>query len=473
MDYIIVGGGPTGISLAYVLGINGYKITLLESQKQLGGSWNSQWVDKKYWSENSPRVLAFSGYTKKFLKDIGIKNSDLEDVYGTKFMTTLKFIKFFFKNMSFKDYFIILKGIIKYGFTQSNKTLEDFLNNESFSLSGRKALTVMCITICDTPKNTNINNFIGIIRDFLSISLDDEGLKQYKNANKWHKLFTKKLEHHSNVKILKQTQVIKLLYKNNRVTGVVYKDKNNTILNLMGSKIVLCTQSSGLKSIIGNSDTIIKNNWISYKWFENWVDNTYYSGFGFQLHFKEKIKYPEDWCWSCMGDWYVIILPSSKWLTEKSKDPLIKTVWSCCIVDMDSKSKRLNKSANNCTKEQVLKECLLQIKDSYKIPDPHKITTSIGLSKISNKWESRNTGFTSKNLGYLPMRGRIPNLFALGCFTETNRWGVSNKELAIASTVKYLKQFEPHLKGFHNKSYFNVKTLFIVCFVIVLIFLMQ
>ena len=57
----------------------------------------------------------------------------------------------------------------------------------------------------------------------------------------------------------------------------------------------------------------------------NWVQNTYYGGFGFQLHFQEKVKFPESWCWSCDSDWVIIILPVSNWLKCVSKKYNIQT----------------------------------------------------------------------------------------------------------------------------------------------------
>ena len=64
MSYCIVGGGPSGLSLAYVLAINNYKVTLIERDDKLGGSWKSDWEDGLYFSENSPRVLSLSPYIK-------------------------------------------------------------------------------------------------------------------------------------------------------------------------------------------------------------------------------------------------------------------------------------------------------------------------------------------------------------------------------------------------------------------------
>ena len=56
MKYTIVGSELTGLSLAYVLGLNGIKVDLIEQSNKLGGSWNSGWIENQYWTENSPRV---------------------------------------------------------------------------------------------------------------------------------------------------------------------------------------------------------------------------------------------------------------------------------------------------------------------------------------------------------------------------------------------------------------------------------
>ena len=72
MKYTIIGSGPTGLSLAYILGINGYNIDLIEQSSTLGGSWNSEFIDKDFWSENSPRVIVTGKYTKYLLQNIGM-----------------------------------------------------------------------------------------------------------------------------------------------------------------------------------------------------------------------------------------------------------------------------------------------------------------------------------------------------------------------------------------------------------------
>ena len=55
-------------------------------------------------------------------------------------------------------------------------------------------------------------------------------------------------------------------------------------------KVFLCTQSNGLYPILKNSSIEIKNNWMSIDKMKNWSENTFYSGFGFQLHFDKEMQ---------------------------------------------------------------------------------------------------------------------------------------------------------------------------------------
>ena len=122
MKYVIVGAGPTGLSLAYVLANNGYEVDLIEKDTQLGGSWNAQWVEGKYFSESSPRVLLYPSEFFNFLFDIGMTIDDFSNIYGNIFQTTSKFTSFFVKHFSLSDYSILIQGIIYNNLTSKEST---------------------------------------------------------------------------------------------------------------------------------------------------------------------------------------------------------------------------------------------------------------------------------------------------------------------------------------------------------------
>lgn len=461
--YIIIGGGPSGLCLAYFLTIHNVNVELFEKENQPGGSWNSQWVDDKYWSENAPRVLGYGGNTKLFLNSIGITKNDIKDIYGNTLTTNIKIFSFIYNYFTLADYFIFFFSMIKYRFIFINQTVKDWFLISGLSNSAQKAIEIICITISDRPDNTNINDF------FYSVS--PISLKQFKDSNQWHTLLIKKLKTYTNFSIYLNTTVTKLLQKNNEIIGIEYNNKNNTKKYKYGDRFFLCTQSNGILPILDNSDKIVKNNWISYEWIQKWCLQTYYSGFGFQLHFQENVQFPEKWCWSCIGDWTVIILPISNWVTKFSKDKTIQTVWSCCIVDLDSKSSYTLKTANQSSKNEVVNECIRQINSLFSIPNPFKVTISDGLYRQKGKWISKNTGFTQKKLGYLPMKGKISNLFALGCFTESKYPSISYIETAISASFNYLKLYEKDIHLPHKRNSYGI--VFLIVSIIVFFLVIQ
>ena len=68
---------------------------------------------------------------------------------------------------------------------------------------------------------------------------------------------------------------------------------------ILGNKIVLCTQSNGILNIIKNSNNNVQNNWKPYQEMKIWCKSTYYSGFRFSTSFSEEVMFPKQWCWSC------------------------------------------------------------------------------------------------------------------------------------------------------------------------------
>jgi len=441
MKYLIVGSGPAGLSLAYILALNNKNVILIEQDKQLGGSWNSQWINGKYWSENSPRVFSYTGNTKKLFLNLGFKDEDYVNIYGNLFETNYKVFSFILKNFELLDYFIFLLATIKYMFVVENITILHWMKNSNLSNNAKKAISILCILINDKPENTNINDF------FASFSLLLP--KHMREPDKWSQIIENYLLTKNNVKIYKYTKVIKLIsnYNKNLADGAMIVNLFNNKTSIVHcDKIILCTQSNGLYPILNNSSNYIKNNWMPIKKMKEWSQNTFYSGFGFQLHFDKEVTFKDEWCWSCNSDWSIIILPVSKWLKKFSKDSKIKTVWSCCIVDLDTKSSRLNKNANECDLDEVVKECIDQIKKNYNIPNPYGFTTSLGLKKINNKWISKNTGYTKSTYNDLEMKGiNIENLFALGCFTKNIKNHIAYIGGSIDAVQQYLEQYEQHL----------------------------
>ena len=53
-DYIIVGLGPTGITLGLNLLKTDKKVLFIEADKNIGGCWNVDYTNEGYFTEHSP-----------------------------------------------------------------------------------------------------------------------------------------------------------------------------------------------------------------------------------------------------------------------------------------------------------------------------------------------------------------------------------------------------------------------------------
>jgi len=459
-DYVIVGSGPTGLSLAYTLSKNNYSVCLIEKYHTLGGSWNSEWIDNKYFTENAPRILSGEGPHMDFLYEIGMNENDFQDVYGSILETNIKIFNFVKKYFSLEDYFIFVKESLLYKLRPNNLLLQEWMDQSNLSDRAKQCLRIISITICDTPKNTNHHDFFG--------EVSYVNLTQMKEPNKWLNILQKHFEG-TDIKIHINTLVKSIREKNNSVSNVTCI-KNGTELNINTKNVVLCTQSDGIYPILKSSSFSIQNNWYSLSEMKKWSENTHYNGFGFQLHFKEKVEYPEEWCWSCISEWNIIILPVSEWLSLYSKDKDIKTVWSCCIVDMETRSKHINKSPNECNENEIINEILYQLMNlNIRIPKPDIVTISPNLKNINGKWKSNNTGFTRKNYDYLPIEGKVYGLYALGCFTDPGYNTIAYMKTAVESVKIFLNKYH-NIKGFHNNNknndiYYLILILIIIIYV--------
>ena len=83
-DYAIVGGGPTGMTLAWILSEQKKKVILIEKDEVLGGCHKVVRVNG-YFTEHGPRVYSDSYVMfKEILSDMGFAFEDLFKPYKFK-----------------------------------------------------------------------------------------------------------------------------------------------------------------------------------------------------------------------------------------------------------------------------------------------------------------------------------------------------------------------------------------------------
>jgi hypothetical protein len=413
-DYVIVGGGPTGITLATMLANTKHKTLLLESEQSLGGNWKVDW-DKdtnQYMTEHSPKVLfASNHYFFQLLQKIGAtSHNHTHKIYG-KF-GNLKIVKSFLRHMSFMDTMKLTKLIVSYFLNPNNfnyyQSLKNWALENHISEKGMNFLKVMAIISSNTYDKVCIGAFI-------EFAIIDPGmffdLVYLDRPNDWIKQAYRYIFSRDNMNIILHTKIVSI----DDVQGTVRDDSGNTY---MGKHIILATPLKVCYEIINRSSRELKSNWFqNMNAFKTFVDKSTYIGLGFQLHFTEKVTIPSEWCWSCFDDWTVIILEKSIDQELLSRDPKVQCTWSCVVVDLDTKSKRINKTVNECdTMDEVIEESIHQINKQRKkpIPKPYKITYHHNIIRKNNKWDTINSSYANA-VGRVPYQGKkVKNVFMVG-----------------------------------------------------------
>ena len=201
---------------------------------------------------------------------------------------------------------------------------------------------------------------------------------------------------------------------------------------IYGDYFIITTPPNTLKTILDKSNKKLKANWMSWNKMKCWCDYSIYNSFSFQLHFENKIMFPKEWCKFCSTKWEIIVLPTSNFNKDFTRNHKIKTVWSCTIINL--------KPLKKLTSNQILNEAVRQL--GKLSPDkplkPTFKTISKDVIKTKNGWKSTNVGFVCTKLGTLNMQGKSSNLFSVG---PHNTREISTLEVATKQAIIFCKKY--------------------------------
>lgn len=446
-DITIVGGGPSGIALALMLEKTGKTILLAEREKTLGGCWRVEWQNDKYYTEHSPHIMT-SNYKKfkqlcKYLK----VNNRFKNTY--KYKSSLRSVyldKNVLGSLKFSDIVKIISGLIMSRFIQNKQTVDEFCDH--ISDAGKKTLYILSVAAASTPDKVMMQDMFDIMTEYPPDIVQMSEPELWLNASKSY------FDNSNNIDLSLSTEIksIQNIENGFKINDIIHTDE-----------LILALPPIALKNILENSSIDIQNNWLPYSKFKHWANESSYHSIGFQLHFDKIVEYKDEWCWSCIGDWNIIILPMSKYLKTFSKDPSIKAVWSCTIIDQNKFSSRLKKKVHQCTLVEIEEE----IKHQLNIPVSTYITFYDGLEKNKEHYESKDTGFVRQKYGVLPYTGKLKNIHIV---STVNQKGIITMEKAIESAYEFVKLY---YNGYHRilNDQINYSLYFVIILIVIWIVL--
>jgi hypothetical protein len=409
-DYIIYGGGPTGITLGLLLSKN-YKVAIIEKKETLGGTWRVEWK-RGLFTEHSPKVTVNDSENfVKVMEEIGLDfDKETEAVYPAR--EKMGIIDYVLKNMSILDIIRLIIVYIYYMLTDiaPDKTVKEWSKN--FSEKGKKAIDTLSILVSDIPEKVLMEEFVN--------SFQFNKLLKLKDPEKWTKYATTELEKRG-VDIYFNLPIISLSIREGVIENKLEKGGK-----VKGDRHILTLPPLALYEVLSKSDREIRGNWGNEEKVFDLLKNSYYSSIGFQLHYNKKIDVPENFCWHCETGGVALSYNRSSFLGGQEG-----TIISGTIVDQRNIKLPLEtKSSSSKTLEESIKSVINNIINILgKYPD------NITINKVNQsdfegnqKYNSEDTAFVRTKRGILKPKGKLSGLYTVG---SHNTKGVSTINKAI------------------------------------------
>lgn len=472
-DYIIIGGGPTGLTLAYTLGSLKKRCLLIDDNESLGGCHRVTRVkvdekDVGLFTEHGPRIYSSTYINLKMLLDrMGSDFYTLFTPYnfsiGTISGKTLD-------HFNFREMMILALEFFKmlFGFDHSKFiSVEAFANKHKFSADAKDYLD----RICRLTDGAGSDRYT--LYEFLSLANQNYFYKLYQpkfpNDISLFKIWEKAILNTGYVDILKNKRVDKIIIDGyNTIKSVIVDNEQIT-----GNNFLFCLPPLPFQKILNNSNPLILD---SYPNFNNFVENnTYVNDIPISFHWKKKLNLPKVWGFP-KTDWGVAFIVLTDYMN--TKDPRNKTLISTCITMVDKKSEYTGKTANETSNpDELIEEVFRQLKLSY--PDLQNPDYSILNPKVireKGKWIELDTAYveTFHQQFIKAQNDTFKNLYFVGTQNGNTLYNFTSMESAVSNGLSLLYQLHPESKKIYpfKGPVTLIKVIRIIILMIVIIILL-
>tara|TARA_Y100001954_G_scaffold136944_1_gene146036 strand:- start:1523 stop:2947 length:1425 start_codon:yes stop_codon:yes gene_type:complete len=430
-DYVIIGGGPSGIFCSDKLSLLGYKVCLIESLETLGGCHRVRYVEdnngNKIHTEHGPRVYLGSYLDFwEWIKTIGVERDKNFKKY--KFDIFSKDFRDFSNKFTFSEIIsIIVVYIIHCIFKvkySSNYTLEDFSDNYDYTDFGKDKLNRLSRLIDGGNLNKSLlNAFLDGIDSGIVYNIYEPS--QPMDTLIWNKFKNKLIK--QKVNILLNTYVSEINI-GNIITNKGIIKTNNTILCIPPyaiNKIKNAPYYSGY-------NPIEFNNLSKYQMYEPYVCAT--------ISFK---KYGNvSWGISDEHPWGLIAIDMGSYFNNVDGSMYIVSVTH--PEKLDHKTK---KTANEMNKDEFLERIVELVKKRFGLnEEPIYKTFSPNVKKVNNEWIESDRAFLYSPPGWLKPNFNISKkykVFTTGHHLGNSYHDYNSMESAIQNSSVLLKQIVP------------------------------
>jgi hypothetical protein len=470
-DYVIVGGGPVGITLSYTLSTIGKRCCLIDLNNSLGGCHRVTRSREGLFTEHGPRI-----YSNSYVNTIELLNNmnlNFYDIFTPYNFTISNIQGKTIKNFSFTELLILSKEFIKliFGCNRSKKiSVEKFMIDNNFSKESLHYADRLCRLTDGAGSNRySLYNFLQLLNQQYFYTIYQPRLP---NDIGLFKSIQNVLEKNS-VDILLNTNVVSINTFMDKIDSIECFMSNKSTINLKSNNFVFAIPPKPYLELIKNNFDILS----SYNNLPQFVENnTYINDIPVVFHWSSRIELPKVWGFPAT-EWGIAYIVLSDYMDFQ--DARSKTVITTCITKQNILSTVINKTPYECNEEELKNEVFRQLKISY--PDIPSYDIAIlhpTVKKINNKWIETDTAYVNTyHDEYIDSKNKFyNNLYFVGTHNGKSSYDFTSFESAVENSLRFVQAIEPMTKRFKIKNRFTVIKLIrislLLLFVIILFYLL-
>ena len=449
-DYIIVGGGPTGLALAQVLSISN-RILLVEKRDYLGGCHGVTRTNDGMMTEHGPRIYIenFLMFTH-LLNDMGIQFDDLFVKYN--FSTATMMLEAL-RVLTLREIATLGWSFITLNDSYKETTLLEYLSSHDFSNASIDILDrIGRLTDGGSADTYTLFSFLQILNQNFLYSIyqprvpNDVGLFRI-----WENALLDR-----GIVIIKNATIDRFIVSNAnedatedaRVAGIELRDSRSESRPIVCrcKRIIMACPPQDVQRILNAHAELGAAFGPDFDRFQQ--ETKYLPYISVIFHWRSVIQVPKIWGYP-RTSWGVGNIVLSDYMDFN--DPRSKTVISTVITMPNHASDHMQLSANDIgDKRAVMNETFRQLKQIYPdLPDPdYQFLTQSAYDADRREWMPFNHAFMTTTHGYMPNRSVLyDNLYNCGVQNGNSSYSFTSMESSVANAVYLATELQPELIG--------------------------
>lgn len=442
-DYVIIGGGPTGLTFALHMSRIGKKCLVIEKNPNIGGCHRVNRVNGRF-AEHGPRI-----YSDSFINFRRFLDSDLHmDFYEifTPYDNQITSIgKNIIKKLKTKEILSFAKEFTKLmcgSEISKSITMSNFMKSGNFCSESTDVIDQICrLTECADSTRYTLFEFLQLINSGFFYKLytpakptDEQLFPRWKA----------KLQNNG-VDIMVNAEAIRLTVNSNKIMNVVVR-KNNAFEVKTGKTFIMAIPPYHIHLLLQRSNIdwlpLCKINEITY---DHYIPVTFH--WNTKLELKQVWGIPE-------SDWGLITMRMDHYINENT------TFISTCISLLDQPSSNNGKTANECNREELIAEMFYQLKQTYSdLPDFDEAILNPSVAKVNNKWTEGESGFILTPQGYIDNEHQYDNLYNVGPHNGNAKYHLTTIETAITNAISLFNKLDTEMSDEYKESIYAPLTL--------------